>query len=376
MRYILQVNTGSFQRCAATPEHVVAHVERCLDRLDVSDVIFGWTNRREVHDALSDLLLRRNIRQHLWLPIFAEIDHAKSAAPFMMAEGHGSGALHLCEGEHFEFVCPSAPENLSGAFAAFESLAIGLPLDGVFVDRIRYPSTANDPAALWGCGCAHCRAIYEEAGALLSAGDLLPVALEHCRYHFANPRAEALFAAKRTTINRAVAGICDHFHQKGLAVGLDSFAPSVSDFVGQDVVALAGMVDFIKPMMYRRTTAPAGIPFEMDALATALGARFDETLAQLWGGDVLSDEINQRQMAALQSVGGNTYPGIETNRIDGICTSTPDYVRESIAQADAAGCQRVVLSWDALHMPDDILDLLSQRKSRSANEIAPRLSVI
>ena len=364
MRYILQIYTGSLAHCACIAAQATARVARCLERLDVTDVIYGWTAQRAVHDALSELLVRRRVRQHLWLPVFSEIQRA-DAMPFVRADGRADSGLAACAGEDFRFVCPSAPENLAAALDAFSVLAADLPLDGVFIDRIRYPSAAHGFSALLGCQCARCQASYQAAGVdvarilAMPPDALMPTALDERRYRFASQDAEALLAVKCAIITQAVQRLCAHFHAKGLAVGLDAFAPLLAAFVGQDVCALGKLVDYIKPMMYRRTHAPAGLPFEVDALARAVGGAVGGRLAELWGGDALSDAVNVRQMARLQAACGHVYPGIEINPIADICHSTPSYVRESIAQAQAAGCARVVLSWDVLQMPDDMLAALA-----------------
>ena len=366
MRYLLQVNTGSFLRCPFSPDYVVSRVKNCLERVDVTEVIYGWTGQHRVHDALANLLIKRSIRQHLWLPVFSDTRHSASTMPFVQVDGEVSGAIRLREGEDFQFVCPSASENLSAVLDTFEFLAADLPLDGVFLDRIRYPSAANSPKVLMGCQCAQCQTVYEAAGVDIERirGEikrlLMPESLDEGRYHFADPDVEALFGIKRAAITKAVRKFCAFFRAKGLSIGLDAFAPIIADFVGQDVAELGNIVDFIKPMMYRCTHAPAGIPFEIDVLKDVLRAGFGDRLAQLWGGDMLSDEVNLKQMAWLQSASHNVYPGIEMNRIPGICDSTPEYLLKSIALAQTAGCECVVLSWDALFMPADILETLAK----------------
>lgn len=366
MQYILQVNTGSFQRSVFTPEQVIARVSQCLERLEVSGVIFGWAADRDVNSALCDLLQWRGIEAYLWLPIFSEIYDTTIIAPFLRADGLENSAIDLCAGENFQFVCPSSPENLTAAFATYAALTKGLPMDGVFLDRIRYPSAANFHQALLGCQCDRCRESYAAAGVDMAhirwremKPLLLPESLEAGRYHFADPDVERLFAAKRGIINESVRQLCARFRATGLKVGLDAFAPVVSDFVGQDVEVLGQLVDFIKPMMYRRTYAPAGIPFEAASLAAAVGPAIAERMTALWGDAPLSDETNLRQMTWMQKACGNVWPGIEANRMEGICDATPDYLLRSIAQAAEAGCPGIVLSWDALHMPGDILEALA-----------------
>ncbi len=49
-----------------------------------------------------------------------------------------------------------------------------------------------------------------------------------------------------------------------MKIGIDTFSPFISYFTGQDLEKLQEVADFIKPMMYRTTKAPAGLPFEFE----------------------------------------------------------------------------------------------------------------
>jgi hypothetical protein len=51
---------------------------------------------------------------------------------------------------------------------------------------------------------------------------------------------------------------------------MDLYAPFMAPFVGQDYEILARHADFIKPMLYRQTFAPAGMGFEYDLLRKAV----------------------------------------------------------------------------------------------------------
>lgn len=71
---------------------------------------------------------------------------------------------------------------------------------------------------------------------------------------------------KAEDIAGALKPVTRYFRQRGMKVGMDTFAPYLAYFAGQDMKLLASMADFIKPMMYRITNAPAGMPFETDCL--------------------------------------------------------------------------------------------------------------
>ena len=74
--------------------------------------------------------------------------------------------------------------------------------------------------------------------------------------------AQKFFLAKEEIIAEAVSDLCRHFKEQGLTVGLDLFSPMVSRFVGQNYDLITKDADFIKPMLYRRTEAPAGPGYE------------------------------------------------------------------------------------------------------------------
>ena len=54
MKYLLQVNTGSFTHTAADGKAIAERLDRCLDRLDVEKVIYGWSPDRAVNEAVTE----------------------------------------------------------------------------------------------------------------------------------------------------------------------------------------------------------------------------------------------------------------------------------------------------------------------------------
>ena len=366
MRYVLQMNTGSFHSCATTAAEATRQLTRCIRALPVDGVIFGWSGERAVNRAVCELLAREGIAAYLWLPVFSELMHPERAKTFVSAASEDARAIRLCRDESFEFVCPSAEENVDLALESFLQLTDGLPVAGAFIDRIRYPSAANFAGALMGCQCAACREACAAAGldepalSRLQPEDFRPRSMEKGRYGLTSAAAEKLFAVRRERIDRAAARLCAHFHGRGLRVGLDSFAPALADYVGQDVWNLTEMVDFIKPMMYRRTYAPAGIPFELEALEARCGPGFIARMREVWGADPASAEGCAKQLNMLAAARGDVRPGIEVNAIEQICDADADYIRRSLRDAKAAGCTSAVLSWDILRMPPARVEILAR----------------
>lgn len=214
---------------------------------------------------------------------------------------------------------------------------------------------------MYGCWCPHCQDIYEKNGvdtervrAMAEEENMerfIPSALERGIYRYRDQDIDRLMAAKRQIITSQVGALCERFHSRGLKVGADTFAPSIADFVGQDIDALAEKVDFVKPMAYIRTDAPAGIPFELRALGDSIKKRIDE----LWEGDTGSMETLVRQMQELKGRGYAVAPGIDANRIEGICDADTTYVKDFLRKLDLAGIDRAVLSWNILQISKETI---------------------
>lgn len=368
MKYILQINTGSFTHTAAEGQAFVSRLSHCLDRIDVDKVIYGWSPDRRVNETVTEYLQKKGIEKYLWLPVFCEIHDPETADNAVDVTGSGNHAIDdLCEGESFDFVCQSSARNLAHAISVYDEMTAGLPVDGVFLDRIRYASAANSVRDLYGCWCPRCRARYEAAGvdaermiSLSREGGVnafMPRAMERGVYRYEDPDIDALMRVKRGIVTEAAEKLCAHFAGAGKKIGIDTFASGVSDFVGQDLEKLGAMVDFIKPMAYLRTYAPAGVPFEVGALGKDIAAR----ISQFYGADACSMDAAVAQFAALMKTGAYVAPGIDVNRIDPICDATPQYVQTYLNRLEEIGCKSVVLAWDAMRMGEDVLDAVSGR---------------
>lgn len=365
MRYILQLNTGSLDKSECKAEEAIRALEYCIEALDVEKVIFGWTADAILNQTISGMLDEYPVEKYLWLPVFAEIQNKKAVRQNVNLVEEKRKEFNACIGDAFDFVCQSSQESLEGALEVFDKLAEGCRMDGVFLDRIRYASGASSVGAMYGCWCPYCREAYRENGVnihriqtLAEKGGVeqfMPEALENCIYRYKDEDIDRLMATKRKIISRQVRKLCNKFRDYGLKIGADTFAPAIADFVGQDIFALAEEVDFVKPMTYVRTDAPAGIPFELQAL----GGAIKEKLDQLWGGDTESMAQAIRQIQKLKNAKGGIAPGIDANKIEGICDADTAYVKEFLQKLMAAGIDRVVLSWDIMRISRETIDAIA-----------------
>jgi hypothetical protein len=265
----------------------------------------------------------------------------------------GPGAA---EDQSFHFVCPSSGHNARIVTDTFEKHFSDCGFDGVFLDRIRSQSFETGISGVLSCACKRCRKSFSEKGVNIDEvrnlyeeqGDaFFDMASWPMNGEFVLEKlsAQRFFEAKEKIIAEAVAGLAGYFRSKGLIVGLDLFAPVISRFVGQNYSLIAKTADFIKPMLYRRTDAPAGIGYEYALFEKAAqGARNKLK-------PVMDPAFLDSQLQAVKDLPCELYPGIEVNFDKELVRTDTDYIRESLAAIRQCGLDGATLSWDIMKVP-------------------------
>ena len=172
---------------------------------------------------------------------------------------------------------------------------------------------------------------------------------------FVNPHAADFFRAKGHIVSGAVAAIADSFHDRGLEVGMDLYAPFMAQFVGQDYDILSRHADFIKPMLYRRTLAPAGMGFESELMLNAVPG------AEGYPSFEMDVDFLESQLEAMKSCPCAKYPGLEINYREGIVPTSSEYVTESLDAIMRYGFDGAVLSWNIMEAPQAHIACLSRQ---------------
>jgi len=271
----------------------------------------------------------------------------------------------LTAGEGFRFNCPSDPENAANIVALYDKYFSDCGFDGVFLDRIRTQSFVSGVGGVLNCGCPACTERFAAEGVDLAAvreayeqkgDDFLSVTgySPETGFVFADPLAADFFRAKGHIVSGAVAAIADNFRKRGLVVGMDLFAPFMAPFVGQDYAILSQHADFIKPMLYRMTFAPAGMGFEYDLLRKAAPG------ATGYPDFKMDVAFLNSQLQAMEACPCAKYPGIEINYRADIAPTSPAYVTESLDAVREKGFDGLVLSWNIMEAPDAHIACLKQ----------------
>jgi len=362
--YIVQVSLGGWHTPDYTAEQIIGRLDTVSALIPVKKVIIGWSLDKEIYKQVGEYLHGKDIKMLLWLPVFAETEEMCENSAAVDLWGNIPANYDLAAGEGFRFNCPSDPQNAANVVAIYDTHFSDCGFDGVFLDRIRTQSFVSGVGGVLNCGCPLCAQKFQaddlnpldymKIGWDMMGGEFLSVTgyTPAQGFTFVDDGVNTYFKVKGHVVSEAVASIADALRSRGLEIGMDLFAPFMAPFVGQDYEILSKHADFIKPMLYRQTFAPAGMGFEYDLLKKALpGATgYPEFTMDL-------DFLNS-QLEAMEPYSCAKYPGIEINFREGVAPTSPEYVTESLKAVMSHGFDGAVLSWNIMEAPVAHIDCL------------------
>lgn len=361
MEIAVQIFTGGYGENKIKYETIEKKLIKMFRMMPVKKVILGWSVNQELYKRLNDFLHRNGVESYLWLPVFSENGLLRPTDFLVDDLGQKVTSFRAKEGENFEFYCPNDSYNVRSFLEIYETYYDNLDFDGVFLDKIRYSTFSNGLSGVFNCFCSHCMEKYKAAGidvdvlkeemrkarAHEAGYDKTPLKItgyQNGKYTFEEKIWERFFQMKADSVSAAMQEITDFFRKKDRKIGLDLLSPFVAYFAGQDFERLGGMVDYIKPMMYRITNASAGLPFEY--------ANFmKETIGEKEEKEFSMDFV-ESELAVAKKAPCAVYSGIDVNRIKGVVNADPKYITQTLDNMDQQGLQGLILSWDMLCAPD------------------------
>ena len=383
-------------RSEITPSKVRDHLRESFKRLPISLLLLGWNLPQPLFAAVAEETTRLGIRLYRWHPLLTG-DGAFMPRPEWQTVGLDGNPVKGFRGlPEFTFVCPNKPAVQQAVSAHLEEI-LKPPYQGIFLDRIRFPSPAEKPFAHLACFCEDCcRAAQETLGFDLAAFQRFLLTYltesEACRLLAGSffgdypPEMPAAFARglrlwyrfRVESISECVRRAAELAHSRDMEVGLDCFSPALTRMVGQDLPALARWSNWIKVMTYAHVLGPAGLPYELLEIAAflkddagmpeqdglsflehhvgfMLPGSFQGLRQQGLSSAALISEIERAKKQGIQRL----FAGLELVEIPGICELNPAQIRQDWQTVLAAGSQGVVLSWDLWHITLERLELVS-----------------
>ena len=362
-KYIVQVSLGSWHHADYTADQIIGRIDTVSSMIPVSKVIIGWSLDKEIYRKVGEYLHSKDIRMLLWFPVFAETEEMCENSPALDLWGNIPSNYDLAAGEGFRFNCSSDPQNIANIVAVYDNNFSDCGFDGVFLDRIRTQSFVSGNGGVLNCCCDLCTAKFKEEGVDLeivreawedAGDDFLSVTgyTPEGGFVFEDKLTLDFFDAKGHIVSGAVAAVADSLRNRGLEIGMDLYAPFMAPFVGQDYEILTAHADFIKPMLYRQTFAPAGMGFEYDLLKKAAPG------AEGYPEFEMDLDFLHSQLVAMEPYSCAKFPGIEINYREEVVPTSPAYVTESLDAVASHGFDGTVLSWNIMEAPLAHLDCL------------------
>ena len=381
MEISVQIFTGSFSEKADnwSQESIVQKLNLLYKTTQIKNAIIGWNTRPETEKIIA-LLKEKGTAVYLWFPVFSELD---AADDFSYIIGHDNKPLSVKyvgnSNEDFKFYCPGSPANIKKIIEIFENHYAGDAYDGIFLDKIRFPSFIGGLSSVLGCFCDSCmerynlsavRDYFSENREQLASCPFDYNGYSGMSYGFKNPAYQQLFDYKKQVITDSVTQLASYFKNRGYKTGLDLFSPFLSHFVGQDYQRLLPLADMVKPMFYRATNAPAGLPFEIEMYSSSFNnsAAARKGLAKLLGTDFDTTKINTnfinneirdiKQIVTDNQLDTQILGGIEFNYNPEIAPVTKDYILQNLQEL--RGLDGIVMSWDLNSTPLENIEYLCQ----------------
>jgi len=379
---------------------------KAKESLDL-DALLVWAdiNKRNL-DLIKEICTDFKVKTYLWYPILADtpgfkIKQEQAVETFDGLHGYGRNGCwdKLGKGEEdFLFLCPNDEQNIREIFNQYQNKIVESGFDGVFLDRIRFPSPSNGFETLFSCFCKSCLDKFyinynedlenyrNQIKTIFERFKTIDVNYLHTCQSFSDiiirDSLKIFFDFRKQNIYQVVKMFADKARQMGKLVGIDLFAPSLAPLVSQDYGLFAKTCDWIKPMIYCHTSSPAGFPLELYCLLKAIldinPALDEEQLIQAVSrlidvdlptqlNDLLKDGVSERIICGeMQKIKElylpekvNIYVGLEAVQMPVVChinkSILKKYLESVIIEEDIKG---ILLSWNLLKIPDENLKFI------------------
>lgn len=388
----IQYLEGTPARADITATEARGRLRSAFERLNFAMVMIGWDLQPAVIEACAEECSRHKAEIYLWQPILTGHGAFRPDPNWRVTTLYAGPTERRDEPIEFGFMCPNQPEVRESAVRLLSAALAGGCFSGVFLDRIRMPSPSLGMERSLGCFCRSCRAAAAAAGFDLQSAreDLVNrLASREGRRKVAaallgsKPREgedagellQELLDFRAASISAFVHAISAAVKERGLKVGMDCFAPTLTRMVGQDLAALTQDADWIKVMTYARAFGRASLPFELlglvdwlvaggeseqsalEALAAATGWPLPGSRAAIRRGglprSIVTEELCRGRAMGVRRL----LAGIELLEIPDVAKLDRRQIRRDAQAVRAGEPDGVVLSWDLWHMPEWRLEL-------------------
>jgi hypothetical protein len=357
---------------------------RCaFERLPISLVLLGWELPFSIEEAVAEETVRHNAKLFRWQPLLTGDGQTIIPSEWVTVGNSGNPIPGHGGLPEFSFICPNQNAVTDFLSERVENVAAQGLFQGLFLDRIRFPSPCTDPLRDLACFCHYCANLAADIGLDLEAirnytKSLPAEAIIRNLFRLSSEIGSPLdifMNFREASITSAVQKVAKLAHGLGLSIGLDCFSPILTSMVGQNLTALDRVADWVKIMVYPRVFGPAGLPFELlnlvnwlilngygentavDILAEASGLPIPTNKTSLLSGGLESRIITQEVRRGKELGVTTLLAGIAMVNMKKVHTISQEQIKSDlIACRNADG---LVISWDLWLTPLSYLDKIS-----------------
>ncbi len=366
-----------------SPVQCQKKLQGAFNRLPIDALLIGWDIPARLVDVCHETASRFGAKIYRWHPLLAGDGKLQPALAWRTRDHKGQPLAGFRELPEFTFICPNNPDARTQIMLNMARIVQSGVYDGIFLDRMRYPSPASDPVNLQSCFCEHCQKAARKENLDLKEtqrmfSDFDTDGFPHPSLSVKEGPLHRFLDFRQKTITAFITEITAIIRSGNLAVGLDCFAPSLSRMVGQDINSLTPLADWTKTMIYGHAFGPATLPFEFASLFTWLRKNqgIDElkAFANLAGISNLTIANGLRSKMKLafspdslaleyesgKRMAGNSIllAGIELVEIPGVSELNSLQMEADLRALNAVNADGLSISWDLWHIPLDRLDIV------------------
>ncbi len=372
-----------------TPQAARARLHEACQRLPISMVLLDWEVSPQIEEAVAQETYSMGAKLYRWQTWLTGDSQADLPQEWATVGLDGNPIPGYENDPDFSFICPNRSAVQIFLSERLEAIAAKGIYQGIFLDRIRFPSPALDPAHLLGCFCRDCTRMAADTGlelenarrAIRSMLEQPETAIELAQAllddpgRSNNPLSQYL-DFREQSISHVVWEAKQLAVSLGLEIGLDCFSPSLTRMVGQNLAALGTYSDWIKLMTYPRVWGPAGVSFELlglvdwllnyglpenDVLSIVRSSSrlpVPQTRKEFCASGLPSSSVKLELERCRSETTGPLLAGIPLVELKTIHESTDSEINGDLQASRAA--DGLVLSWDLWQIPLRHLETIRQ----------------
>ena len=216
----VQIFTGGCREQAdIDAEQILKKLRRISEKVNIKSGLIGWNIDMDISGIVS-FLKDVGADVFLWMPVFSELDGMADFSPLIGEKGEVTINYDRGNGEAFNFCCPANTENTEKVLDIYEKYYSGKDYDGIFIDKIRFPSFIGETDSVHSCYCDYCKRNFDIPDPHeLSPFDVVnPLGItrySNLRYEM-DDIYKKLFDYKDIAVYTSIKRLCDYFKKQNM----------------------------------------------------------------------------------------------------------------------------------------------------------------